>query len=288
MKCTNCGKEIANDSVFCEFCGTKVQKQQSPAKKGNAALWVTLGIIGGLIIAGIIVAIVMSVASSNYSDYKYSDYSKNNSINEEIPISNTLNGHEWVDLGLPSGTKWATCNVGASVPGEYGDYFAWGETTPKSYYGWDNYKYCNGDPYKLTKYCFDAYFGNNGFIDNLTTLERTDYATTANWGNGWRMPTKAELEELIGRCSWTWTNYGGSNGYRVTGPNGNTIFLPAAGYSYNGSLRYDGINGCYWSNLLCSDYTYFAWHLWFSSGDYITDDDFYRSCGFTVRAVCQP
>jgi len=111
---------------------------------------------------------------------------------------NTYNGHEYVDLGLPSGTLWATCNVGATTPEGYGDYFAWGETTPKETYNWMTYKWGSGNESdgwlyrELTKYCSDSTYGLYGFHDNLTELLPEDDAATANWGNGWRTPTRAQ------------------------------------------------------------------------------------------------
>ena len=99
----------------------------------------------------------------------------------------TLNGHEYVDLGLPSGTLWATCNVGADTPESYGDYFAWGETEPKTTYDWSTYKYCVGEYDRLTKYCSDTTYGYNGFTDNLYVLQLSDDAASVNWGEGWRM-----------------------------------------------------------------------------------------------------
>ena len=104
------------------------------------------------------------------------------------------NGHEYVDLGLPSGIKWATCNVGATTPEEYGDYFAWGETQPKDYYDWSTYKYCNGDEYSITKYCTRSTYGT---VDIKTTLELSDDAARVNWGGKWRMPTIEEQKELL-------------------------------------------------------------------------------------------
>ena len=114
--------------------------------------------------------------------------------------------HDYVDLGLPSGTLWATCNVGADSPEDYGDYFAWGETQPKDTYDWSTYQYCNGSYNTLTKYSvefFDSWYeqytnyGYNGFIDNLTTLLPEDDAATANWGADWRMPTKKDLARAL-------------------------------------------------------------------------------------------
>ena len=138
-------------------------------------------------------------------------------------------GHEYVDLGLTSGTLWATTNMGATNPEDYGDYFAWGETSPKTYFGWDAYKYSNGSYDSLTKYCSHDFFGYNGFTDGLTELELADDAAYMNWGHKWRMPTSAQLEELSNQCTWTYTTINGVNGNLGVGPNGNSIFLPAAG-----------------------------------------------------------
>ncbi len=201
--------------------------------------------------------------------------------------TNTLNGHEFVDLGLPSGLLWATCNVGSTTPEGYGDYFAWGETTPKETYNWSTYRYCNGDYNTLTKYCNNSSYGNNGFTDALTTLESSDDAATANWGTGWRMPTQTEMNELLDNCTQVWTTQNGVNGRLFTGPNGNSIFLPAAG-GRDGSELFDaGTFGLYWSSSLHSDYSNNAWSLYFYSDHYGVSIDFGgRRYGFTVRAVC--
>ena len=142
--------------------------------------------------------------------------------------SGSYGRHEYVDLGLPSGTLWATCNVGANNPEDFGDYFAWGETSPKDDYNWDTYRYSNGGSNghpNLTKYCSDSDYGYNGFTDNLTILQPEDDAATANWGNGWRMPTKEECQELFSYCTWLYTTQNGMTGMRIIGPNGNTLFL---------------------------------------------------------------
>ena len=146
--------------------------------------------------------------------------------------------HEYVDLGLPSGLLWATCNVGANAPEEYGDYFAWGETQPKDTYNWSNYQYCMGNSNTLTKYCNNASYGYNGYTDDLTTLQPGDDAATAQWGSGWRMPTKDEWQELLDNTTTTWTTQDGVNGRLFTAANGNSLFLPAAGYR-GGSNLYD-------------------------------------------------
>jgi len=198
--------------------------------------------------------------------------------------------HEYVDLGLPSGTLWATCNVGANAPEEFGDYFAWGETAPKEFYDWSSYKYCNGSENTLTKYCYDAHFGYNGFTDTLNTLEATDDAATANWGAGWRMPTVDEMRELIDNCTIIWITQNDVNGRVFTGSNGNSIFLPAAGCRFDdvSSTDYAGIYGLYRSSSLYPRGAFDAWGIAFSSqnDDCGIDNDCYRYAGLSVRPVC--
>lgn len=198
------------------------------------------------------------------------------------PNNGTENGYAYVDLGLS--VKWATCNVGASQPEEYGDYFAWGETEPKEVYDWSTYKWCNGSPKTHTKYCTDSYFGT---VDNKTTLEMSDDAAHANWGGSWRMPTKAERDELLEQCTWTWTTQNGVNGYKVTSKkNGNSIFLPAAGFrTYSSSLQSAGSRGCYWSSMINS-LNSLAYVLDFNSDIVSSGGDSGRSFGNSVRPVC--
>ena len=191
-------------------------------------------------------------------------------------------GHEYVDLGLPSGLLWATCNVGADSPEDYGDYFAWGETETKSYYYWSTYKWCNGNHDNLTKYCTDSDYGT---VDNKTVLDPEDDAAHVNWGGAWRMPTREEMIELWDNCMWTWTTQDGKNGYRVTGPNGSSIFLPAAGYYFDSSLNYAGSGGYYWSSSLNTDLPGSACSLYF--GSVFVDVNYgNRGCGRSVRPVC--
>ena len=193
--------------------------------------------------------------------------------------------HEWVDLGLPSGTLWATCNVGATAPEEYGDYFAWGETEPKDYYDWSTYKWCNGDWNTMTKYCTNSSYGYNGFMDGKTELDPEDDAAYVNWGSSWRMPTMDQLLELRDNCNRTLTQFNGVNGYLVTGPNGNTLFLPAAGYRWNESLYGAGSYGYYWSRALDSGYSGVAYSLFFDSNGVYWYYSYYRNVGHSVRAV---
>ena len=205
------------------------------------------------------------------------------SISFTAPATGTENGHEWVDLGLS--VKWATCNVGATKPEEYGDYYAWGETEPKTNYNWSTYKWCSGSAETQTKYCTDSSYGT---VDNKTTLELEDDAARANWGGAWRMPTDAEWQELIDNCTWTWVegyNGGVNNGYEVKSKiNGNSIFLPAAGYRSNDDLYLAGDYGYYWSSSLFTDYPYFAWNVVFNS-DGVYGSFYDRYYGLSVRPV---
>ena len=201
-----------------------------------------------------------------------------------VELVATAPAHEYVDLGLPSGLLWATCNVGANAPEEYGDYFAWGETQPKDTYNWSTYQYCNGSYNTLTKYCNSSSYGYNGFTDGLTVLEPSDDAATANWGDGWRMPTQAEMQELINNTTVTWTQQNGVNGRLFTAANGNSLFLPAAGYRRDGSLYGAGSNGDYWSSSLDASGPSRAWDLYFDSGN-CSVDYYYRYFGLSVRPV---
>ena len=189
--------------------------------------------------------------------------------------------HEAVDLSLS--VKWATMNVGANAPEEYGDYFEWGETEPKDNYSWSTYKWCNGSSSTMTKYCFDSDYGT---VDNKTVLDLEDDAARANWGGSWRMPTYEEIKELFEKCTWEWTTLNGVNGRKVTGPNGNSIFLPAAGCRYGSSLSYAGSYGYYWSSSLSTDNPLNGWYLSFYSS-YFYMNYSSRYYGQSVRAVCQ-
>lgn len=212
------------------------------------------------------------------------------------------NGHEYIDLGLPSGLKWATCNVGANKPEEYGDHFAWGETEPyyteghsqdkpcsnwktnKTGYDWASYNWCNGSYDTQTKYCTSSSYGT---VDNKTVLDPEDDAAHVNWGGNWRMPTKEEQDELRTNCIWTWGAQNGVSGYTVVGPNGNSIFLPAAGCRWDSVLYGVGSSGLYWSSSLYSSFPNYACYLLFNFNSGGVDRDYYgRYGGHSVRAVC--
>lgn len=172
-----------------------------------------------------------------------------------IAIDNFSDIREYVDLGLPSGTLWATCNVGAITPEEYGEYFAWGEVVPKSSYDWNTYKWGDGTTNQLkaiTKYNVDSYLGT---IDYKTVLELADDAATANWGSDWRMPSITEIAELVNSSNTTheWTTLNGVYGMKVKSvKNGKTLFFPAGGYRWSTSLLDCGSTGIYWGRSLTS------------------------------------
>ena len=199
---------------------------------------------------------------------------------------------EYVDLGLPSGTLWATYNVGASRPEETGDYFAWGETTPnKENYVWDNtqWLYSENGQKRISKYNTNSQYGE---VDNLTELEPEDDAAYVNRGPEWRMPSKEQIDELVENCTWEWTELNGVNGQLVTGPNGNTMFLPAAGLRIETDLSFYGTNGNYWTRSLdvvseTISFPLSAYKLYVQSeGISLNAAD--RSCGHPVRAVRVP
>ncbi len=227
-------------------------------------------------------------------------------------IGNALSqqNHEYVDLGLPSGTLWATCNVGANNPWECGDYFAWGETSTKTTYNWSTYKYANGDYKKLIKYCKE--YGDNGYTDSLKVLGPNDDAATANWGSNWRMPTAEELSELRNNCYWVWTKKTDKQGHKYFGymvykalepiekgvkvskgkkpkaaytesvPH---IFLPVAGYKWDINTSSINTNGYYWTSSLFFGSSVSARCLFLDSTSVFDNDWDSRFYGYSVRPV---
>lgn len=198
----------------------------------------------------------------------------------------SLNGHDYVDLGLPSGTLWATCNVGASNPEDYGGYFSWGETSTKSTYDWSTYKYANGAFDKMTKYCNSSDTGDNGFADNLTVLQACDDPATVNWGSSWCTPTKEQWEELLNNTTSKWTTQCSKIGYIfVSKNNGQSVYLPAADCRSD-IFDVTGNHGYYWSKSLSTHYPNAALILNFGS-NYHTMVEYGRCFGFSVRPVCE-
>jgi hypothetical protein len=194
----------------------------------------------------------------------------------------TENNHAYVDLGLS--VKWATCNVGASEPEEYGNYYAWGEITSKSTYSWDNYKWSEYEYWDGIRDVIFTKYSNE--LDYKYFLDKEDDVASVNWGGKWRMPTRNEQQELINKCSWTWKTKNDINGFEVKGPNGNTIFLPAAGYIRE-SYNYD-ITTCgkYWSSVLTPGFSFNSYALVFGENA-ISIGGLERRYGCTVRPVCQ-
>lgn len=232
----------------------------------------------------VITSILMAMSISVFAQGKItrSTHGENSSkvVNaSSSSVSGKINGHDYVDLGLPSGLKWATCNVGASSPQDYGNYYAWGETKPKSFYSDSNCNTHKKSSYELKK---------AGIINSTRNLTEASDAARQNWGSSWRMPTYDEFVELREKCTWRWTTKYSKNGYEVTGPNGQSIFLPAAGSKWESNYFYKG--GSYWSSTLPPD-------DWFDSAAYRLEIDLYnndkmimvgasgRCMGFTIRAV---
>lgn len=210
-----------------------------------------------------------------------SDDENEDDLSEVLGNENVMvNDHEAVDLGLS--VKWATCNVGAKSPEDYGDFFAWGETTTKSNYSWDTYKWCKGTDDTMTKYCTE---NDYGMVDNRTTLTSSDDVATVKWGSKWRMPTKEELEELRNECAWIWTIQSGVKGMKVTGTNGNSIFLPAAGYRDGTDLYGCESSGLYWSATL--DEGDNGYTLYFYDGLSNWSSLEHRDDGLSVRPVTE-
>lgn len=195
-----------------------------------------------------------------------------------------LTDEGWVDLGLPSGLLWAKCNIGATTPEEYGNYYAWGETQTKEEYSWATYIYGDYDTdYHLYKYNTSETYGT---VDNKTVLEASDDVVTAVLGTSAKIPTNDDWVELRNNTTGEWTEQNGVNGWKFTATNGNSLFLPAAGWRYGSSLSYAGSGGCYWSSSLHAVSPYGARGFYFSSDSSGMDYDcLIRGYGLSVRAV---
>ena len=194
----------------------------------------------------------------------------------------------WVDLGLPSGLLWASCNLGAVNPNERGEYYAWGEIEPKQYFGWGSYKYCNGSYDQLTKYCSNSEYGYNGFTDNVTILQAADDVVSQKIGGGAHIPSLVEWQELIGNTTATWER----GIIKLTSANGRCIILPAAGYREGDRIcdapASDNYYHCYyWANSNNNTSCYTAWCANGSKNNlYVSPRD--RKCGMLVRPVLSP
>ena len=196
-----------------------------------------------------------------------------------VPVLSCPDGHHphMIDLGLPSGTLWACCNVGASSPEDYGGYYAWGETKTKDVYSWDTYQY---------GYYHDD-FDFSHLVDIGSDIAGTQYdAATANWGTPWRMPTIEDIEELLNNTTSTWTTKNGVNGREFKGANGGIVFLPAVGDRWDSDVYGQGVWSEYWSGTLYPDYSSHAYVLGFNSYDSLVSEEWYsRFLGHSVRPV---
>lgn len=207
-------------------------------------------------------------------DYELCDGLSVRAVSNDVQSSKPIDPiADAIDLGLPSGTKWASWNIGASSPEEYGGYYAWGETKEKEYYDWSTYIHCDGS----SENCHDI--GDD--------IAGTEYDVAhVKWGYLWRMPSSEQIEELFMNCKSSFTTQNGVNGQLLTGPNGATIFLPAAGGHWLGELNYAGSLGYYWSSTRKPSSMLNAYNLSFQSGNWGWGaDSGYRSSGFSVRAV---
>ncbi len=259
----NTSKEIRKMPVkIVATKGSEIKEETfNITQEGKKSLWWVW-----LIVAFVIVFITVLVIATNQN--KTNNYSTTQT--ETKATQGYLNGHEWVDLGLPSGTKWATCNVGARTPSDYGNHYAWGEIWTKKSYSQNNYNYSG----------------------NSKNLSANADVATASWGYGWRMPTEAEMSELRRNCEQELTDRNGVTGWVFSGLNGNSIFIPAAGVYRGSELLGEGAAGSYWSSSLCSNNYTMAVDLGFNIDDNMDNwiPKLYnnnRYYGFSVRPVCE-
>ena len=268
MKCIHCNQEHPDDFMFCPKTGAKIEPQLKACTNKECQDF------GKYILP--LEAKFCPRCGEKIEEEESSEEKKNTNktSSKKEESYGYINGHEYVDLGLPSGLKWATCNVGADSPEEYGDYYAWGETETKYEDGYDE---DNCDLY-----------GED--IEDIGGDPDYDVATS-EWGDDWRLPTEEDFDELVEECEWRWMKKKGVYGMRVKGPNGNSIFLPAAGYRDGSSLYGAGESGYYWSSTPGDyDHDCYAFSLYFYDGDEYVDeyvDDYDRNDGLTVRPVSE-
>lgn len=198
--------------------------------------------------------------------------------------TNSADG-SYLDLGLTSGTLWATCNLGGENVWDFGDFYAWGETEKKTIFTWDSYKYSSGVNGCLTKYCNNATFGKNGFTDNILSLQLSDDVAALRCGEDCSLPSMAQWKELKENCTWTWTQNNGINGYQVKGNNGNEIFIPAAGCYVVNNKVHDDFSGGYWSCELVGDNPLEVKTFVFLSQKILLSS-YARYIGMAIRPVC--
>ena len=215
-------------------------------------------------------------------------------IKKETNTKTLVYDYQLIDLGLPSGTLWMDRNIGASSPEDAGLYFAWGETQGYTDYEvgrtkdftWSDYKYTNGDSNKLTKYCKDYHYSNDGYVDYLTALETIDDAAKLYTHGKCFMPTVGQLRELINETTSIWTTQNGVNGRLLTSKtNGNSIFIPTGGSANEAFVDGDGCVGCFWSCSLSKEHPLYAWCCGFDKSYYQDVIESYRCYGASVRGV---
>lgn len=230
-------------------------------------------------IAGIAITCILALLflSGCKSEGKNSAENENSHVKKanNRQLTGSLNGHDWVDLGLSSGLKWATCNVGASVPEEFGDYYSWGEIEPK-----EEYTSINSLTYKVSF----RKLKKSGIIDDSGILTKEHDVASVNWGEQWRMPTIEEYGELIDECTWNFASFNGVNGYLVTGPNKKNIFLPAAAFQQGNTIENIGDFGDYWSSTVVTELSGVSYSLGYSSKSY-GRRRYARYAGRTIRPV---
>ena len=247
-ECRDFGKYILPlEAKFCPRCGEKIEEEECSGEKEKTNK--------------------VKIEKEKVNITRSKRKKENRTRRQGIKSNNFINGHEYVDLGLPSGLKWATCNVGADSPEEFGDYYAWGETYTKDGYDEDN---CGLWDVEMED------IGGNPEYD----------VATSEWGDDWRLPTKEDFNELVEECEWKWMKKKGVYGMRVKGPNGNSIFLPAAGYRYGTTLDHDGDYGSYLSSSPYESNSNYAYDLFFYSGTQ-TVYWFNRDYGRSVRPVSE-
>ncbi len=254
--------------------GRQTSDKVSFQKKSRKISKWLLGILASVSILSIIIILVMP---KDNGDDKEEDILKQHREHTSGSVTGTINGHDWVDLGLPSGLKWADCNVGADTPEGFGDYYAWGETATKS-----DYSSVSSLTYRVSLRSLKK----SGIVDDSGTLTRKHDAASVLWGDTWRMPTDDEFLELITSCKWEFTALNGVNGYKVTGPNHQSIFLPAAAFRQNMKIDNLGEFGDYWSSTAVRDLSGVSCSLGYSSKSY-GRRRYARYAGRTIRPVTE-
>lgn len=263
---------IIRDDVFMVDNRQSGSRTERSHRRGfNSSFWIS-------VIAGVAVLVILATILMQMSETPVT-HGKEKTIRERSTgeLEGSINGQEWVDLGLPSGLKWATCNVGATTAEEAGDYFAWGETEPKA-----DYSSINSLTYKVP---FNS-LKENGIIDASGTLTQSHDAASVNWGYPWRMPSDDEYKELIESCTWEFITSNKVNGYLVTGPNNKSIFLIASAYQQDSTVYHLGEFGDYWSSTIVKELTGVSCSLGYSPKSY-GRRRYDRYFGRTVRAVAE-